>query len=293
MNLDDAWRLGTQYMTDGWPIFPCWGIIPDGCACGNPRCTSPGKHPVTSLAPNGFKNASLDPDDLAMWLDLEPGMNIGIATGRVSGLAVLDIDPDKGGLESFAALLQRHYPDEKGNHERRDDAIPRCDLPVWTKGVQTGGGGMHLYYQCPADGIRNSAGSLGPGLDMRGDGGYVLAPPSVHLSGAMYEWDAGGPDVFLPLPGWMISRNEIDRTPLTANPLRRSPGRHAPRPPISEGGRNTKLTQIAGAIWGTGASVDQLMRELHEANREACRPPLPEMEVQAIARSVSRMPRQR
>jgi hypothetical protein len=126
----------------------------------------------------GCKDASSDPNSTRSWPE---GCNVGIATG--GGLVVLDVDGDDG-ADSLHELERRHG-----------------ELPPTVSAV-TGGGGQHFYFGSRA--IRNSAGKLGPGLDVRGEGGYVVAPPSVHPSGRRYEWDNppwhGAP---APLPGWL------------------------------------------------------------------------------------------
>jgi hypothetical protein len=101
------------------------------------------------------------------------GANIGIATGATAGLIVLDEDPQKGGTESLAALEAKYGP-----------------LPSTVEAL-TGGDGRHLYLRHPGPGMEvpSSVGKLGPGLDIRADGGYVIAPPSTHRSGRSYEWE--------------------------------------------------------------------------------------------------------
>jgi hypothetical protein len=98
-----------------------------------------------------------------------PEDNIGIATGRPSGVDVLDVDVDKDGLGTFRDLRQRYGEPEK------------------TALVQTGSGGYHLFFD-HVGAVANSQGRLGAGLDVRGDGGYVVAPPSLHRSGRRYRW---------------------------------------------------------------------------------------------------------
>jgi hypothetical protein len=98
---------------------------------------------------------------------MRPDANVGIATGDASGLLVVDLDGPEG-LESWKRLAVQHaWP---------NDLVAR-----------TGSGGWHVFYRCP-EGAKNSAKKLGPGLDTRGDGGYVVAPPSIHPSGNRYEW---------------------------------------------------------------------------------------------------------
>jgi hypothetical protein len=83
---------------------------------------------------------------------------------------VLDVDPEKGGFDSLLALVRRY------------DVLPE------TRVVHTGGDGLHFYFEHPGIHTRSSAGKLGPGLDFRGDGGYVLLPPSVHAKNRTYTW---------------------------------------------------------------------------------------------------------
>ena len=100
---------------------------------------------------------------------------MGMATGRRSGVVVVDIDLDKGGFETLAALIHRH------------EEWPK------TPAVRTGGGGLHFFFSYPEGAmIHNDAGNkLGPGLDVRGEGGYVLLPPSTHATRRVYEWEEG------------------------------------------------------------------------------------------------------
>ena len=129
-------------------------------------CEPGGKRPLTY---NGFWDASADPRRVAAWWRRWPGANLGVPTGERSGLLVLDVDPGAGGPESLAALERAHGP------------LPR------TATARTGGGGMHVFFEYPAgEEVRNSAGKLGPGLDVRGEGGYVVVPPSRTLGA--YEW---------------------------------------------------------------------------------------------------------
>lgn len=109
---------------------------------------------------------------------------------------VLDVDPPHGGESSLRDLVGEHGP-----------------LPA-TRTVISGSGGMHLYFTHPGGTIRNSASVLGPGLDVRGDGGYVIAPPSVHSSGTAYRW--GPVRTLAPPPGWLVEElatPELQRPP--------------------------------------------------------------------------------
>jgi hypothetical protein len=122
------------------------------------------------MVSGGFKKATTDLDAIRFWWTRWPKSNIGMPTGAWSGVVVLDVDPDKGGFETFQALIRRY------------GVLPS------TRVVHTGGGGLHFYFVHPGIYTRNSAGKLGPGLDIRGDGGYVLLPPSVHAENRTYSW---------------------------------------------------------------------------------------------------------
>ena len=159
-----------------------------GGECGCRRsCESPGKHP---LIRHGVHDATTDPVLIREWWRRSPQANVGIATGAASGLVVVDVDLPRGGRESLRAVL----------------AAGR-DLPP-TLRARTGGGGLHLFYACPANArVVNTAGRLPgitsrlPGIDLRGDGGYVVAPPSLHSSGTRYRW--GRQRAVAPLPTWL------------------------------------------------------------------------------------------
>jgi hypothetical protein len=171
-----------SYAAKGWPVLPCHGIDNGRCTCHAFDCSSPGKHPRVA---GGLHSASTDAGQIERWWERSPGSNIGIRTGAASGLVVLDVDPAHGGSRSIKSLIDR-YGDLA--------AVPR---------VRTGSGGWHLFFAHPRVPIRNSAGRLGPGLDVRGDGGYVIAPPSVHATGGRYRWEVDA--AALPqTPDWVV-----------------------------------------------------------------------------------------
>jgi len=149
----------------GWAVFPLHARQGDGCSCGKPACDSPAKHPRTQ---HGLNDASTDPNRIAAWWANSPNANVGLATGH--GLVVLDVDGEDG-RRSLAALEVEQEP-----------------LPT-TLTARTGKG-EHRYYRAPGGAqVRNSASTkLGRGLDVRGEGGYVVAPPSEHHTGRRYEW---------------------------------------------------------------------------------------------------------
>lgn len=156
------------YAARGWRVFPC-----------QPR----GKRPLVKSWPDV---ATFDGAQIANWWEQWPDANVACVTGPASGFFVLDVDvPD--GPASLAALEAEHSP-----------------LPA-TLEQATGSGGMHLLFRWPEGrSLRNSAGKLGPGLDVRADGGYVIAPPSIHPeTGCAYAW----PDPDAPIaeaPAWLL-----------------------------------------------------------------------------------------
>jgi len=158
-----------EYADRGWPVLPIFGIVGGACTCGSLDCPSPGKHPNT---PNGSKNASTDVHRITDWWSMRPHDNIGIATGEVSGIFVIDVDVSNGkpGMQTLAALEARLGP------------LPRTNV------VRSGSGGLHIYLAFPQ--FRFRLPKFGPAIDVKGNGGYVVAPPSVHASGNRYTWEA-------------------------------------------------------------------------------------------------------
>ncbi len=170
-----------DYARRGWKVLPLYGIVDGRCACGGrTKNCKPGKHPLT---PHGVKDASADVEQVAAWWKRWPTANVGLATGEE--FDVLDIDADKGGFASLAELVKHHG-----------------DLPpTWT--ADTGGGGLHLCF-VPSQAIRNLSDHR-PGIDTRGARGYIVAAPSLHISGHCYRW-RHPPDALelATMPGWLL-----------------------------------------------------------------------------------------
>ena len=157
-------KAALHYASLGWYVLALHNAIAGGgCSCGRADCKSPGKHPRTK---RGCKDASADPSQIEAWWGKWPCANIGIATGAVSGIVVLDIDGAEG-VATLQTLIAEY------------GLLPRT--PV----VQTARG-LHFYFKLP-QGVSVPC-STGNGLDIRGNGGYVVAPPSIHSSGHVYQW---------------------------------------------------------------------------------------------------------
>jgi len=193
----------------GWAVLPVWPPAAAGCGCGRRACGSPGKHPLGTLASHGFKNATRNLATIRRWWSRRPDANVGIATGAVSGVVVLDVDPRHDGDGSLAALERVFGP-----------------LPP-TVEARTGGGGRHLYFAAPAAPLPSRS-ALRPGLDMKAEGGYVVAPPSRHESGARYAWRPGHDPAGVlpaPLPSWLDALVRDRRAPRAGTPASAPPHR--------------------------------------------------------------------
>ncbi len=158
-----------------------WKVIPIHSCDG----TFIGKEPLTD---NGFKDASSNEVPINYWWSLYPTANIGIKTGAGSGLIVVDIDKKNDGPASMQ-LLQEFY-----------GRLPK------TVTVDSGGGGVHYYFSHPGFEVRGRIG-MRPGIDVKADGGGIVAPPSNHFSGRNYQFREGlDPDSvsLAPLPDWLL-----------------------------------------------------------------------------------------
>ncbi len=206
------------------------------------------------------------------WWTRWPDANIGVPTGTPSKLMVVDIDPRNGGNESFEALIAKHGP------------LPR------TAEQFTGGGGRHIVFRHP--GVK-LARELAPGIDLKAEGGYIIAAPSIHESGKRYVWDGmqGEAALLSPanVPDWLLERATVGSGVLRSRTVREKA--HASAGGAwNAGERNTKLASVAGALRKSGVSVRGMKAALHEENRLRCSPPLDTSEVDGIAESISRYP---
>ncbi|MDQ0221364.1 bifunctional DNA primase/polymerase [Peribacillus cavernae] len=167
-----------------WSVFPLHTPKGKLCSCYNPNCKSTGKHPRTK---NGLKSASTNLDVINGWWKKWPDANIAIATGQQSGFVVLDIDPRHGGEDSLNLLINQYGP-----------------LPETIQAI-TGEGGRHILFKNPGY-VRNRTNIL-PGLDVRGEGGYIVVAPSLHACGKRYEWELSSRPLSVALyymPDWLL-----------------------------------------------------------------------------------------
>ncbi|MEL7658823.1 MAG: bifunctional DNA primase/polymerase, partial [Bacillota bacterium] len=252
-----------SYAKKGISVIPlCWITDKGVCSCKKgEECSSPGKHPKTK---NGYKDGSADEDVITAWWEKYPDANIGIVTGKATDIIVIDIDPRNGGNETLKKLIAEYG-------ELPDTCI-----------VKTGGGGRHYYFKYPTD-IKTIKSSLGQGVDIKADGGYVVAPNSNHISGGNYRWKKGSMTGFelaeLPAPWVKCLTTQIsDNGSLAKNKIPEI---------IIEGERNNTLFDVAARLRATGFDEDEITSMLRIAN-ERCVKPLKESELSNIAASVMR-----
>jgi hypothetical protein len=217
------------------------------CSCGaRDGCASPGKHPTMTWSQ--FQKRRPPREEVADWWSGDRARyGVGILTGSASGnIFVLDVDvgPGKDGDDSLRALQMTHG-----------------DLPE-TAEVRTGGGGLHLYFRAPPGVavVRNSASKLGPGLDIRGEGGFVVAPPSMHASGQPYVWSWTNTlaEGIADAPAWLLDlvraesaigatpRDRVASSPPVASPV--GAGSLGVLPPAVEDGREEYMRDTVFAV---------------------------------------------
>ena len=236
------WAL--SYAGQGWKVFP---LLPKD------------KKPAT---PQGFKNASNDPEQVEAWWDKNPNYNIGIATGRESGLLVIDLDVDEDkGLNGYDTLRE---------WQREHKELPETWQSI------TGRGGYHLFYR--DNGLNQSRVNLYEGVDIRGNGGYIVAPPSIHPNGKRYEWEIGPGD------GEVAAINNIVMEFLKGNEPEHQENFSTPNT-IPVGERNSTLYKLACSMRARGDAEEAIRAAVKATNDVRCIPPLDDKEVDMIINS--------
>src|SRR5215217_151446 len=235
MRATETTAAAVQYRRLGWSPIPI-----------KERSKEPN---LVQLAPYLSRRATRE--ELKSWE--WPG--VGVVTGPVSGVLVLDVD----GPEGLVILEERGHP-----------ATPTA---------RTGGGGLHLYFRHPEANIRTGI-RVAPGLDVKAEGGYVVAPPSIGPAGKAYEWLISPDEAALAdPPAWLLE-------------LLQRPHKNGAAPPVREmipaGQRNQELASAAGTMRRRGLEEPEIRAALDVMNKRRCSPPLEDVVVEKIARSVSR-----
>lgn len=248
------------YIERGWSVLPL---------------RREGKEPVTR---HGLNDASDNPAQVDVWWGEgngyggDPWYNVGISCGAVSnGLCVIDLDC--------------HGPGADGRETLRDWETANGRLPE-TVEVETGSGGRHLLYRVTRP-LRPSANEA-LGVDIRCDGSYIVAPPSVHPNGERYEWITSPDDMDVAEADDAVYafidfvRPEVSE---------RAPGERFELPDEISASRNDTLFRYAASLRSTGRSAEEILILVEAANRTRCKPPLPDAEVAKIAGSATRYER--
>lgn len=243
------------YCSKGWRVLPLHSISNGLCSCGNQHCSHPGKHPRIKDWVNA---ATTDEEQIKKWWGVWPEANIGILTGEQSGIVVLDID----GSEGLAIVKKLNLPETIRVKSGKDD-------------------GWHYYFKAPVIPIKSRIKAL-PEIDVKGAGGYIVAPPSLHVSGNRYTSESMTKLEPAPLPASVIEMLQLRGG--TTNDASGSVGKT-----ISSSQRNVTLTSWAGKMRRIGLNDKEIYAALLEKNR-LCDPPLEHQEVETIARSIVKKP---
>lgn len=246
-----------RYADLGWRVLPLHNPTGAGCSCGDENCSSPGKHPRTR---NGVNDASTDHKTIESWWQRWPDANIGIATGKHSGLVVLDVDTESAGeiikKKGISPTVQSHT-----------------------------GKGVHHYFKHPGTHIANKINATF-GFDIKADGGYVLAPPSLHPSGKTYSWadwlDPWEAEIEK-MPEWLL--DYISSNGRSA-PCKTSGWQNEVLKGVSSGSRNQTAASLAGRYISKGLTDEEVIEILLGWNKKND-PPLQDSEIIRTVQSVS------
>ena len=233
-------QLATEYVNSGWSILP---VKPEE------------KRPyMTNWLQYTHSRASKETVD--NWFKNLSGAGIGVVTGKVSNMVVLDVE---SWCKTPITEILKSYPTQMYS--------------------RTGSGGYHLFYQYPT-GVSKVANRVGifEGADLRADGGFIVLPPTIHPSGGRYEWiQRGIPGTFPKALLELESQPKVQSEGWITEALRG----------VSEGGRNDTCARLAGYFFKKGMSydiVEALILEWNERND----PPMPIKEVRATLKSIER-----
>jgi hypothetical protein len=250
-----AQQAALDYLDRGWSVIPV---------------RARDKRPL--IAWQMYQQRRATTDDVRAWFGRWPDANVGIVTGVVSGLVVMDVDPRHGGDVSLT------------DREREYGALPP------TVEALSGGGGRHVYFAHPGGHLHNRA-ALAPGIDLRADGGMIVAPPSIHACGRRYAWlahHAPQEIALAPLPRWLLEVPAPDNGP-RGHSL--AYWRDLIKEGVAEGSRNDTIASLTGHLLWHGVDEDVVTELLLCWNRERCRPPLPDEEVARTVGSITRLHR--
>ena len=219
------------YASIGLSVIPVHGIIDGVCTCGKATCSKPGKHPRIKWRVAHDK-ALTEAELKALWERL-PKSNVGIVTGSISGIAVIDVDGQEG-VESLKEI--------------------GLDIPEMprTPTSMTGGGGYHLIYKMPKDSSLKNVVGLLKNVDIRAEGGMIIAPPSLHISGAKYAWVDGRSFEDIQPVDFDFSILVQEKKAKKTKKRSKSNWFEAYLNGVSDGERNASATRLAGRYFALG-----------------------------------------
>ena len=234
-----------EYAGKGMAVFPL-----------KPRDKKP-------LTKHGVNDATTDFDTIEKWWKKNPNANIGIACGQISGgLLVIDLDERANGVSGFDSLHE--WESEHG------------ELPETARTI-TGKGGSHILYR--VDHKENNRVDLLEGVDVRSDGGYIVAPPSIHPNGNRYEWEYDPEEYDIReadetvMELLSIGKKKVDVDKFT------SPEK------IPDGKRNDTIYKVACSLQAKGLGDGAILAACRAENQSKCDPPLTDEEVDKIVES--------
>ena len=251
---DDAAHLEAAlgYLKRGWAVVPA------------------GERTKRPIVPwQAYQHRMPSEAEVTAWFERWTRANLAVITGAISRIVVVEIDPKNGGDQSLATLEARHGP-----------------LPATIESI-TGGGGRHVYFAHPGREVRNRVG-LAPGIDLRGDGGCIIVPPSVHPSGKRYHWKSGhapGQVDLAALPVWLEQPRFSSDGPRGHSTAY---WRDLVYEGVKEGQRNSTIASFAGHLLWHGVDPDVVLELMLAWNRVRSRPPLDDEEVIRTVQSIAR-----
>lgn len=263
-------QAALEYVAMGFHVIPLYAVENGICNCeARENCDNPGKHPRVSWTK--YQDDPATSKKIRGWWKYWPKSNVGIVTGKGSGIIVLDVDGPMG----EKTLKDRKYH------------VPATVLS------RTGGSGWHFFFKHPGFECRNFSSKIGetilPKIDFRGDGGLIVAPPSKHKSGNLYEWAIPPDDSsIIDAPEWLLKLIKT-QTLIAGNGFNGKKSSISPeewQSDIPEGQRNDQLTRRAGSLLAKGIPAGEVLTMVQALNRNHCRPPLQEKEVETLVLSI-------
>lgn len=247
-----------SYAQRGWAVFPC-----------SPKA----KTPATS---NGFKSATTDEERIKKWWSDHPNCNIAIATGHVSGgLLIIDVDVHDPNIDAIQNI--RDWESQYGQ------PLPNTLMAL------TGSGGVHIFYHTDKE-VKNSV-NRDMGVDVRGDGGYIVAPPSIHPCGGEYKWHttlevAEANETVFAFLNFLKGGKPIGSH--TAPVVKAPEENFVLGSIINQGGRNDQLYKYVCSMQAKGMGDVMMWNELVAVNESRVKPPLSESELKKLYNSALR-----